>query len=186
MSAARVASRCRPPPAARRLRPSAGTGMVRACHRIRCPRPTSPGSPSRSDAKGLVRLALHVATIAAAGVVHAAALETAWMLPAAWVYGTCLAFLFAPLHETVHYTAFRSRGLNRAVSVACGWLLVLPPRFFPRLPPRASPLHAGSGARPRARRRARFARGASTSGGSAAPSTGRDSSAGSRGSRRDG
>ena len=84
----------------------------------------------RSDAKGLVRLVLHVATIAAAGAVYAAAFETAWMLPAAWVYGTCLAFLFAPLHETVHYTAFRSRRLNRAVSVACGWLLVLPPRFF--------------------------------------------------------
>ena len=84
----------------------------------------------RSDTRGLVRLALHVAVIAGAGAVYAAALETAWMLPAAWVYGTCLAFLFAPLHETVHYTAFRSRGLNRAVSVACGWILVLPPRFF--------------------------------------------------------
>ena len=84
----------------------------------------------RSDARGLVRLALHVATIAGAGAVYAAALDTAWMLPAAWAYGTCLAFLFAPLHETVHYTAFRSRSLNRAVSVACGWILVLPPRFF--------------------------------------------------------
>ena len=84
----------------------------------------------RSDAKGLVSLALHAATIVAAGAFLAAALETAWALPAAWVYGTCLVFLFAPLHETVHYTAFRSRRLNRAVSVACGWLLVLPPRFF--------------------------------------------------------
>ena len=84
----------------------------------------------RSNAKGLVRLGLHVAAIAAAGAVYAAALETAWMLPAAWAYGTCLAFLFAPLHETVHYTAFRSRRLNRMVSVACGWILVLPPRFF--------------------------------------------------------
>ena len=84
----------------------------------------------RSNAKGLVRLALHVAAIAASGLVYAAALETAWMLPAAWAYGTCLAFLFAPLHETIHYTAFRSRRLNRVVSVACGWILVLPPRFF--------------------------------------------------------
>ena len=84
----------------------------------------------RSDAKGLVRLVLHAATIAAAGAVHAAALDTAWMLPAAWAYGTCLAFLFAPLHETIHYTAFRRRWLNRGVSLACGWILVLPPRFF--------------------------------------------------------
>lgn len=84
----------------------------------------------RSDGPGLVRLALHVATIAAMGAIYSAALGTAWMLPAAWVYGTCLAFLFAPLHETVHYTAFRSRWLNRAVAIACGWILVLPPRFF--------------------------------------------------------
>ena len=84
----------------------------------------------RSDAKGLVRLALHVAVIAGAGAVYAAAFETVWMLPAAWAYGTCLAFLFAPLHETVHYTAFRRRRINRAVSAACGWILVLPPRFF--------------------------------------------------------
>ena len=84
----------------------------------------------RSDTQGLVRLALHVATLAGAGAVYATTLGTAWMLPAALAYGTCLAFLFAPLHETVHYTAFRSRGINRAVSLACGWLLVLPPRFF--------------------------------------------------------
>ena len=84
----------------------------------------------RSDARGLVRFTLHVAVIAGAGAVYAGVLETAWMLPAAWAYGTCLAFLFAPLHETVHYTAFRSRWLNRVVSVGCGWLLVLPPRFF--------------------------------------------------------
>ena len=84
----------------------------------------------RSDAKGLVRLALHAAAIVVAGAVLAAARETAWALPAAWIYGTCLVFLFAPLHETVHYTAFRSRRLNRAVSVTCGWIVVLPPRFF--------------------------------------------------------
>ena len=52
------------------------------------------------------------------------------MLPAAWLYGTTLVFLFAPLHETVHYTAFRSRWINRAVSAVCGWILVLPPRYF--------------------------------------------------------
>ena len=85
---------------------------------------------ARSDAKGLVRLALHVATIAGTGAIYATTLGTAWMLPAAFAYGVCLAFLFAPLHETVHYTAFRSRRLNRAVSFACGWILVLPPRFF--------------------------------------------------------
>ena len=84
----------------------------------------------RSDRRGLAHLALHVLTIAAAGAIYASAFDTAWMLPAAWLYGTTLVFLFAPLHETVHYTAFRSRWLNRAVSSVCGWILVLPPRYF--------------------------------------------------------
>ena len=84
----------------------------------------------RSDRKGLARLALHLLAIAAAGAIYASAFDTAWMLPAAWLYGTTLVFLFAPLHETVHYTAFRSRWINRAVSAVCGWILVLPPRYF--------------------------------------------------------
>ena len=84
----------------------------------------------RSDRKGLAHLALHVLAIVAAGTVYTAAHETAWMLPAAWLYGTTLVFLFAPLHETVHYTAFQSRWINRAVSAVCGWILVLPPRYF--------------------------------------------------------
>ena len=84
----------------------------------------------RSNTKGLGHLAIHLAVIAAAGALYTAPFGTAWMLLAAWVYGTCLVFLFAPLHETIHGTAFRSRGLNRAVSTACGWLLVLPPRYF--------------------------------------------------------
>ena len=84
----------------------------------------------RSDRKGLARLALHVVAIAAAGTVYASAFESAWTLPAAWLYGTVLVFLFSPLHETVHYTAFRSRWINRAVSSVCGWILLLPPRYF--------------------------------------------------------
>ena len=84
----------------------------------------------RSDRKGLAHLALHVVVIGAAGTVCAGAVGTAWMLPAAWLYGTALVFLFAPLHESVHYTAFRSRWINRAVSAVCGWILVLPPRYF--------------------------------------------------------
>ena len=84
----------------------------------------------RSDRKGLVHLALHLLAIAGTGVVCASVFETAWTLPAAWLYGTALVFLFAPLHETVHFTAFRSRWINRAVAAVCGWILVLPPRYF--------------------------------------------------------
>ena len=84
----------------------------------------------RSDRKGLAHLVLHVLAIAGAGTIYAGAFDTSWMLPAAWLYGTALVFLFALLHESVHYTAFRSRRLNRAVSVVCGWILLLPSRYF--------------------------------------------------------
>ena len=39
-------------------------------------------------------------------------------------------FLFAPLHECIHRTAFRSRWLNDAVARVAGFLLLLPPRYF--------------------------------------------------------
>ena len=79
---------------------------------------------------------------------------TTWMLPAAWLYGTTLVFLFAPLHETVHYTAFRSRSLNRAVSAVCGWILLLPPRYFRAFHLEHHRYTQDRGARPGARRRA--------------------------------
>ena len=84
----------------------------------------------RSNAKGLAHLALHLGVVAATGALYAVAFDTAWMFLAAWAYGTCLVFLFAPLHETIHGTAFRSRWLNRMVSTACGWILILPPHYF--------------------------------------------------------
>ena len=94
------------------------------------PEPELAALIERSDRKGLIRLVLHIAAIAGAGAIYASAFDTAWMLPAAWLYGTVLVFLFAPLHETVHYTAFRSRWINRVVSAVCGWILLLPPHYF--------------------------------------------------------
>jgi fatty acid desaturase len=41
-----------------------------------------------------------------------------------------LVFLFAPLHESVHRTAFRSRWLTDAVAWICGLALMLPPNWF--------------------------------------------------------
>ena len=96
----------------------------------RLPGDTLSALVERSNRKGLAHLALHALAMAATGSVYASAFETAWMLPAAWLYGTVLVFLFAPLHETLHYTAFRSRWINRAVSSVCGWILMLPPRYF--------------------------------------------------------
>jgi fatty acid desaturase len=86
-----------------------------------------------SDAAGLSRLAGHLALI---GVLAAAvwALHEAggWAaaLPGQLALGIALVFLFAPLHETIHRTAFRSRWLNDALAHAAGAVLILPPRHF--------------------------------------------------------
>ncbi len=84
----------------------------------------------RSDAKGLARLASHALALVASGALVTAAAGTLWLLPAMLVHGIILVFLFSPLHETVHYTAFRDRRINQAVAWVCGAVLMLPPEYF--------------------------------------------------------
>jgi fatty acid desaturase len=83
-----------------------------------------------SDRAGLVHLAGHAALIAVTGT--AVALADRWLLlaPAVLAHGVALTFLFAPLHETIHGTAFRTAWINRAVAAICGAVLVLPPNYF--------------------------------------------------------
>jgi fatty acid desaturase len=85
---------------------------------------------ARSDLRGLGQLALHGAALLAAGAGVALAQGSVWLLPAMLPYGILLVFLFAPLHETIHRTAFRSRRLNDAIAWACGAVLLLPPEYF--------------------------------------------------------
>ena len=46
------------------------------------------------------------------------------------LHGVVLIFLFAPLHETIHESAFASRRLNAVVAWVCGMALLLPPSYF--------------------------------------------------------
>jgi fatty acid desaturase len=85
---------------------------------------------TRSDAKGLVRLASHLCALCASGWMIALSWGTVWLVPATALHGLVSIFLFAPLHETIHRTAFRSRRLNDAVAWFCGAVLVLPPDYF--------------------------------------------------------
>jgi fatty acid desaturase len=85
---------------------------------------------SRSDLKGLVQLACHLGALLTTGALVWSARGTPWLAPAMLLHGIVLVFLFAPLHEAAHWTAFRSRRLNDAVAWACGALLLLPPRYF--------------------------------------------------------
>lgn len=84
----------------------------------------------RSDRKGLLQLAQHLTALAATGTLVWLARGTPW-LPAAWLaHGVALVFLFAPLHECIHRTAFRRRWLNDAVAWLCAVPLLLPPTYF--------------------------------------------------------
>ncbi len=68
----------------------------------------------RSDARGLAQLGGHLIVLAATGAAIAWAGTTWWLVPALVVHGVVLIFLFSPLHECVHRTAFASRALNDA------------------------------------------------------------------------
>ena len=75
----------------------------------------------RSDARGWVRLSIHLGLIVAAGWL--VAVSGPWtIVPAMLALGVLQAALFAPLHETMHLTAFASRRTNAIV----GWLVACP------------------------------------------------------------
>jgi fatty acid desaturase len=83
-----------------------------------------------SDRAGLLHLAGHAVLLAGTAVLIAMSRGTLFLLPALILHGIVLVFLFAPLHESVHRTAFRSPRLNDAVAWACGLVLLLPPNWF--------------------------------------------------------
>jgi fatty acid desaturase len=76
----------------------------------------------RSDTRGLLRLAGHLAASAGAGAVYGLLIErdASWPLLAlaGLAFGFTLVTMFAAMHEAVHRTAFRSLWLNNSV----GWL----------------------------------------------------------------
>ena len=84
----------------------------------------------RSDARGLAQLALHLGALALTGGAIALSRGTIWLAPAIVLHGMVLDFLFCALHESVHRTAFASRGLNDTVAWIAGALLVLPAGYF--------------------------------------------------------
>jgi fatty acid desaturase len=75
----------------------------------------------RSDGRGLLYLSGHAATLGVTGTLVWLAQGTSWLVPAMIGHGFVMAFLFAPVHECSHFTAFRTRWLNEAVY----WLVCL-------------------------------------------------------------
>ena len=88
------------------------------------------GFVERRDGPGLAFAAVHAALIVATGWVLWRTLGTAWAVPATIVHGILIVHLFAPFHESTHYTAFRTRWLNTAAGWITGLVLMLPPTVF--------------------------------------------------------
>ena len=86
----------------------------------------------RSDYYGFVHLLLHLLAIAATGFLVWISYGSWWLIPAWISYGVILTFLFAPLHESTHGTAFRTPLLNKSFAAAAGFLLFLPANYFRR------------------------------------------------------
>jgi len=82
------------------------------------------------DARGLVRLAAHLALLAAATALVGLTRGSLWVWPAMLAQGIVQVALFAPLHESVHRTCFRSRVLNDRVADLAGLIVVLPARWY--------------------------------------------------------
>lgn len=84
----------------------------------------------RSDARGAGQLIRHGALIGATGAGVALAEGGPLSLPAMALHGVALVFLFSPLHESIHRTAFASRRANAALAWLCGLVLLIPPTDF--------------------------------------------------------
>ena len=84
----------------------------------------------RSDAKGLAQLGAHLGLLILAGIALQASRDSSWLLITLPVYAALLIFLFAPLHETIHFTVFRTRWLNNLVAAPIGFLLLIPFQAF--------------------------------------------------------
>jgi len=84
----------------------------------------------RSDRRGALRFAGHLALLGGTGTAVWLTQDSAWLAPVLFAHGIVLVFLFAPLHETIHRTAFATRGLNDVVAWLCGPPLLLPPGYF--------------------------------------------------------
>jgi len=84
----------------------------------------------RADAPGLLHLGGHVLALAATAGLITLTRETLWLWPAMLLHGVVLIFLFTPLHETIHRTAFKTRALNETVAFVIGVLILLPREYF--------------------------------------------------------
>ena len=85
----------------------------------------------RKDLPGLLYFFGLLGFIAFSGYLIHLSSWSNWVLwPAMLLHGIMLSHLFAPLHETSHGTAFRTRWINEAVLWFCGIVTIWTPLYF--------------------------------------------------------
>lgn len=84
---------------------------------------------ARNNKIGLIRLFIHLGAITATGYFLYLTMFTWWCVPLLLLQGIFIAFLFAPMHEACHSSAFRTRSLNVLVGRFTG-LIMLRPFFY--------------------------------------------------------
>jgi fatty acid desaturase len=84
---------------------------------------------NRSDARGSVHLLLHLLIFAITILLNAASFSLLTFV-ATMLQGVVMVTLFAPLHETIHRTAFADREINDWVGRFIGLMLFLPAGYF--------------------------------------------------------
>jgi fatty acid desaturase len=85
---------------------------------------------ARSDRRGTVRAAMHVASLGVTSICVYLAPNVTWLFVAMFCQGLLIVSLFAPFHECVHGTAFRTRMPNVVIAAICGAVLLLPATFY--------------------------------------------------------
>ncbi len=84
----------------------------------------------RTNIPGLIYLLGHTATLVATGYLVYLSLNSWWVVGAMFVHGIVVVHLFAPFHESNHYTAFSSQWINKAVAWYTGLAVILVPLYF--------------------------------------------------------
>ena len=84
----------------------------------------------RSDWKGGIQAVAHLLLLSLTSMAISNSFDTFWLYPALLIHGIVLTFLFSALHETIHYTAFKTRWLNNSLAAISGFLLLLPFQYF--------------------------------------------------------
>ena len=99
--------------------------------KVPVPRPQLRQLQRRSDRPAVLHVAGHLGILLVTGALIFAAIgQTLLLIPAMFLHGVVIVFLFAPMHECTHGTAFRRRWLNSAVGYVCGFLLLRSSLYF--------------------------------------------------------